>query len=312
MKQVSVLPFVIAFASLALGLALVAMPGCRPRPRTADPALLKAEKAWRQQRLARLTAPDGWLTLVGLHWLRPGENSAGSAPSSRVTLPGAPPEVGTFILSPDGSVVFEAAPGADVTLGGEPVTRRELRTDADGGPDILHVGRLLFYVIKRGDRLAVRVKDPRSPRRTHFLGLDYYPIDPSYRVTATFEPFAHPKKVTVPTVVGVSETMEAPGMVHFTLHGRKLSLEPLIESPGDTSFFFIFRDATSGKETYGAGRFLSAEAPKNGTLVLDFNRAYNPPCAFTPYATCPLPPPENVLPVAIRAGEKKYRGGHGE
>jgi len=301
-----------ALAIILGAVSLTPTAGCRgPAPKPADEAFIRAEKQWRAERLARLTAKDGWLTLVGLQWLQPGENTFGSDPANHVVLPGVAPHLGSFVLSAEGRVTLRALPGADLTLDGRPVTKKVLRSDADGKPDVLHVGRLRCYVIRRGNRFAIRIKDPQSPVRTHFKGLDDYPIDPSYRVEATFEPFAKPEKVAVPTGVGISEEMEAPGLVHFTLAGRKLSLKPLVESPGDTELFFIFRDATSGKETYGAGRFLYAKAPQNGRLVLDFNRAYNPPCAFTPYATCPLPPEGNDLPLPIHAGEKAYRGGHG-
>ncbi|NOZ79057.1 MAG: DUF1684 domain-containing protein [Acidobacteria bacterium] len=296
----------------AIVVSLTPVTGCHNKgaPR-ADQAFTRQELQWRAQRLRRLTAPDGWLTLIGLDWLEPGPNSAGSAPRSVVLLPGAAPHAGDFILGPDQTVTFQAAPGAHITLAGRNVGRAQLRSDADGNPDILHAGRLEFYVIKRGARFAVRVKDPLSPTRTHFQGLSYFPIDPAYRVTATFTPFATPRKVEVPTMIGTTATMEAPGLVHFTLGGKPLTLTPLVETPGDTTFFFVFRDATSGKETYGGGRFLDTPAPKGSTLVLDFNRAYNPPCAFTHFATCPLPPEGNDLPVPVYAGEKAPHTTHG-
>lgn len=278
-----------------------------------DPAYVKEIEAWRQQRVASLTSENGWLTLVGLSWLEPGENRFGSAPGAAVRLPadsGAPADAGTFVLGGDGRVTVRALPGSGVTLDGQPVTERVLRSDAEGQPDVLQVGRLRLYAIRRGVRTGIRVKDPEAATRRDFKGLDYFPIDPSYRVEASFVPYTKPRQVKVPTVVGVEETMTAPGTVHFTLRGKECTLEPLVESPDDSSFFFIFADPTNGKTTYGAGRFLSTPRVYGGTAVLDFNQAFNPPCAFTPFATCPLPTPSNRLSVAVEAGEKAYAGGH--
>ncbi len=286
---------------LAEGFAIVA----RAEERADDYAREIAE--WRQGRLARLTSEDGWLTLVGLHWLKPGENRFGSDPANEVVLPAgkAPALAGSFLLE-EGRVRVRALPGSGLTLEGAAVGERELRTDATGEPDVVRLGELRFYVIERGGRFAVRVKDPQAATRREFPGLDYFPADPRFRVTADFVPYESPKEVSVPTVLGTVETMRAPGRVRFELDGRSLSLEPVLEDPGAAELFFIFKDATSGRETYPAGRYLYAPLPKDGKVVLDFNKAYNPPCAFTPYATCPYPPRENWLPVRIEAGEK-YR-----
>ncbi len=288
--------------------AVLAVTACRNPKRAVDPAFLESETAWRSEREARLTRPDGWLTLVGLHWLEPGENTFGSDPANTVTLPEAPgvaPHGGVFVLGEDGVVTIRCRPGAGVTLNGQPVEETVLQSDVDPeGPDILHAGRILFYVIRRADRTGIRVKDPESPTRTGFKGLNWYPPDPTWVVTGHLERFAEPRKVEISTAIGTTEEMLAPGVIRFTVQGADLSLTPLISSPGDTDLFIVFADATSGPETYGAGRFLDAEAAPDGTVKLDFNRAYNPPCAFTPHATCPLPPPENVLPIPIRAGEK--------
>ena len=166
-----------------------------------------------------------------------------------------------------------------------------------------------LYVIERGDRLAIRVKDANNPTRRRFKGIESFPIDPSYHVQGTFEPYPAPRRVTVATAQGPTQTMLVPGLVRFSLAGRALTLEPFVTSPEDPTFFFVFRDATAGSETYGAGRFLDASAPARGssTVVLDFNEATNPPCALTPFATCPLPPQGNVLPIRIEAGER-YSG----
>ncbi len=302
-----------ALAALAL-LALAATLACGPRTPAADPSFVQAEEAWRAQREARLNTDDGWLTLVGLYWLSPGENPFGSGDGNPVVLPaadGVAPASGVFVLGEDGSVTVRCAPGAGVTLHGEPVTEAVLRADTDeGGPDILHAGRILFYVIRRGDRVGIRVKDPESPARTQFRGLSWYPPDPEWVVTGTFVPFETPRTVEIASAAGTTETAEIPGAVRFTIGGRELELLPM-SSDVSEGLFFVFADATSGPETYGAGRFLDVPPPDGeGHVELNFNRAYNPPCVFTPYATCPLPIPENVLPIPVRAGERMYTGHH--
>ena len=284
---------------------------CARRPH-ADPAYVAEIRAWQAKRLTALTADDGWLTVAGLFWLKPGENRFGSAATNEIVLPGAgtPSRAGDLELRPDGTVIARPDPAAGVTLDGGPVPERPLRTDRDGGsPDVLRIGSVGFYVIDRAGKLAVRVKDSRNPARLEFKGIESYPVDPSYRVEGTFEPYREPRRVSVATAQGPSQTMLVPGVVRFELRGRKLSLEPFLESPDDDNFFFVIRDQTSGKETYGASRFLDVPAPAKGStaVVMDFNMARNPPCAFTPFATCPLPLPGNVLPVRVEAGEK-YSG----
>jgi uncharacterized protein len=265
-------------------------------------------EAWRRERLQRLTADGGWLTVVGLIWLKPGANTFGADPASDVVLPAhsAPPQAGTFVLE-SGRVRVEVRPGAAVTLDGKPVTRAALRSDAGGAtPDVLSLGALTMQIIDRGGRLGVRLKDMKSPARAAFKGLRYFPINPRFRVVATFVPHREPTSIKVPNVLGMVESMPSPGYASFVIDGAPpaapLRLDAVLE-PGETRLFFIFRDATSGKTSYGAGRFLYADPPANGKVVLDFNRAYSPPCAFTPHATCPLPPPNNRLPIAIEAGE---------
>ncbi len=279
----------------------------------ADDDFQKTEQLWREGRAKRIASPNGWLTLVGLHWLQPGDNVFGSDPACGVPLPPgkAPHHAGVLVLE-DRVVRIKPAPGAGVTLDGQPVGERVLGDDSSEKTDVLSLGDLSFFVIKRGDRFGVRVKDPQSPLRASFKGLDYFPADPKWRIRATFAPYDAPRKVEVPNVLGTIDTMEAPGVVKFTLDGKELTLEPVVEDPDDPRLWFIFKDATSAKETYGGGRFLYAEMPKNGKVVVDFNQAYNPPCAFTPYATCPLPPRQNWLPIRVEAGEKAFAGGDHE
>ncbi len=260
---------------------------------------------WRAEREAALRSDNGWLTLVALAWLRPGENRFGSAKDCAVVLdaPGIPADGGSLFL--EGERVRVVSRSGALTLDGAPAGDRELRSDAKGKPDVLRLGRLSFYVIRRGDRFGVRVKDPDAPTRVRFRGLAYFPENPAYQVEARFVGFEKPVEISVPTAIGGVEKDTATGRLEFTLRGQALTLTPFSD-PETGALFIVFRDATSGTTTYGAGRFLDADPPKGGKVILDFNRAYNPPCAFTPFATCPLPPRENRLPVAVEAGEKKY------
>lgn len=272
----------------------------------AEPGFLEDYTRWRTARTARLAGPEGWLTLVGLHWLSEGENAVGSDPALPVALPAgkAPARVGVFLLEA-GKVRVKADPAAGLRLEGRPVTEAELRTDQDGTPDVLRLDSLSLTIIRRGERSAVRVRDAENPLRKSFHEVPAFPPKAAYRVVATFTPYPAPKEVSIPTVLGTPTTMRAPGTAAFRLGGRTYTLEP-VQEPGDTELFFIFHDRTAGKETYPAGRFLYADPPKDGKVVLDFNRAVNPPCAFTPFATCPLPPRQNWLPVRIPAGEQTF------
>ena len=290
---------------LVAALVLVAA-ACTENVPSPDPAYVAEIEAWRAERLERLTADDGWLTVVGLDWLAPGVNRFGSDPANEIPLsePGIPALAGTVELRDDGSVIARAESEATVTVNGGPLVESALHSDAQGDPDVVRVGRLSFFIIDRGGRLAARVKDPEAPARTDFAGLEHFPIDPRHRVTARLEPYPEPREVQIPTVLGTPTTMLAPGVLRFTLRGEELSLEPYQESPDEASYFLIFRDHTSGETTYGGGRFLDADAVgADGTTVLDFNLAYSPPCAFTPHATCPLPPSQNSLRIAVEAGE---------
>lgn len=297
-------------AAPALLLAFVSL-SCR-RPPAADPAYAAEIGTARALRETRLASDGGWLTLVALHWLTPGENPVGSDPTSSIALetPGVPPRACVFDLRPDGSVVLRGEPGAPIAVNGTPPSGDPLVTDRDGKPDVVTVGRARLTVIERGGKLAVRARDPESPRRLGFRGLEHFPVDPALRVTGTFEPYDAPREIETPSAQGPPQKALAPGLVRFTLAGKEYELEPTVESPADETFFFVFSDATAGTETYGAGRFLYAARPKAGEtrVVLDFNLAQNPPCAFTPYATCPLPLPKNVLPVRIEAGERVPAG----
>ena len=293
---------------IGLGAWLVAWSIAGAGAGAGDATYVHEIESWRRERLQRLTADGGWLTVAGLTWLKPGANTFGADPASDVVLPAhsAPAQAGAFVLEA-GRVRVEVRPGAAVTLAGKPVTRAALRSDAGGAtPDVLALGALTLQIIDRGGRLGVRLKDLKNPARAAFKGLRYFPISARFRVVATFVPHPKPVSLKVPNVLGMVESMPSPGTATFVLDGDPaappLRLDAVLE-PGETQLFFIFRDATSGKSSYGAGRFLYADPPVNGKVVLDFNRAYSPPCAFTPHATCPLPPANNRLPVAIEAGE---------
>ncbi len=269
------------------------------------PSYRSAIERWRAAREAALRADDGWLTVAGLFWLKEGENAAGADPSAAVQLPAgsAPARIGSFILR-GRAVRFQAVPRAGVRLNGKPVDAADLNTDGSGKPDVLSIGRLKLLVIERGGRYAVRLKDNGSELRKEFAGCQWFPVDESWRIRAHFVPYAEPKKMAFDTVVGVKEEMSSPGYLTFTHGGNEYRLEPAVE---DDSLFIVFRDATSGRSTYGGARFLNADMPKNGSVVLDFNKAVNPPCAFTAYATCPIAPKQNRLTLAITAGER-YSG----
>ncbi len=283
-----------------------------PAARAGD-AYVDSLTALRAKREARLRSPQGWLAVAGLSWLKPGENAFGSDSSLAVPLPAGagPARAGVFVLEETAGgprVTVRAAPGVDLRLEGEPVTEKVLAADDTGHPDRLQLGRLTFWVIRRAELTGIRLRDPESPILRDFTGVDFFPIDAAYRVTGTLEPFPGPTRIPVPSMIGTVDSVASPGRVRFSLEGRSLSLVPIAEDPDDPSdLFFIFQDATSGGETYGAGRFLSARLGDDGHVVLDFNQAYNPPCAFNPFTTCPLPPEGNVLPVPVRAGEKAYR-----
>ncbi|MDO9694358.1 MAG: DUF1684 domain-containing protein [Candidatus Latescibacteria bacterium] len=283
--------------------------GCGPHEAPADPAHLAEVEARHAARIERLRDETGWLTLVGLHPLRDGANTVGSAADAGARLPTAAPARLGVVTADATGYSFEAAAGADVRriVGGDTlaVTSVAMAPDIPGPPTVLRSGSLLFHVIVRGGRGFLRVKDRESEVRRGFTGIERFPVGGRWRVTARLEPHVPPRGVMVPDVLGNLEESPSPGTLVFTLEGRECRLTP-VGGPGE-ELFIVFADATSGGETYGGGRFLSADPPRpDGTVVLDFNLATNPPCAFTPYATCPLPPQGNTLPVAVRAGEKTW------
>ena len=278
-----------------------------------DPAWRQQLDAWRAQREHELSAPDGWLTLVGLEWLKPGVNSFGTAPDNQIKIRAqGPAHFGLLTVS--GSTVQLLSPTggfpAEFEIDGKPAREGLLSAD-DAKPSTLTWHGLTMVVLPRGGRYALRIKDAGSPTRTGFHGLRWYRPDQHFRVTAKWIPFTPPHVEKIPTIIGTTLNMPAPGIAEFTLNDKTLRLEPVIEGGEEDKLFFILRDTTSQSTTYQAARFLHTTLPSHGVaqpgvLTLDFNELYNPPCAYTPYATCPLPPEQNRLTVAIEAGEQRY------
>ena len=262
---------------------------------------------WQKARITRLTAPDGWLSLVGLDWLQPGQNRLGSAADNDIVLAKAPAHLGTITWAEDGTLSVSLDDDSGATIDGEKKTDAVLLDDSHATPTTIAFGSVNFIAIDRSGRKGLRVRDGEAETRAHFAGIERFPVDPGWRVIADWKPLDPPFQLATGTVIGTIENYPAPGKAVFEREGQRFELYPVIEVPGDTQLFLIFADATSGKETYGAARFLYADMPRDGKIVLDFNKAYNPPCAFTPYATCPLAPPENRLALRVAAGELKYR-----
>lgn len=266
---------------------------------------------WRAKRLASLTSETGWLTPVALYWLKDGETSFGRASSQAFSLDDAAlaPDTGVFLLQ-DHHVRYVAHAPNVMTHRGQPVTSIDLVSDASDEPTELIAGPLHFMVIDRSGRLGVRVRDSVSPNRVQFKGLQYFPARADWHIQARFEPYVPEHKIRIVNILGMTEDMTSPGAIVFERDGKTWRLDAILEDPGDDQLFVMFSDRTSGKETYGAGRFLYTELPHGSRIEVDFNEAFNPPCAFTDFATCPLPPEQNRLTLAVDAGELKYERPH--
>jgi uncharacterized protein len=315
----------VASAMLSVG-ALVALVAAAPESAPLDPASYQKEiETWRAQRIADIKRQDGWLSYIGRFGLEEGESRIGSDPAAQVVLPAgkAPRLVGTLVRHGD-SVTFVPAPGLAASLTAE----RHLPADHgllapapagaaltgplaltyDGSaeqPTVVHVGTISFFVIQRLDQWIVRIQDSQAPALATFKGIDTFPVRADLRVVASYEPYNPPKPIPITTVVGEAETWGATGAVVFERDGKTYRLDAVEESGG--RLFIVFGDKTNGFETYGAGRFLDTEGPQDGRVVVDFNKAYNPPCAISTYAVCPLPPPQNRLQLRVTAGEKTIR-----
>jgi uncharacterized protein (DUF1684 family) len=283
--------------------------GCRPAaapPLEWNDAVIMQIEAWRAEHEDSYTR--NWVTIEGLHFLKPGTQSAGSAPDNDVVLiPSLPARLGSFTVAAD-EVTFDPDPGASIAINGEAATSAMVLAD-DGAeePDVVEANGASVVVHRSGARVSLRVRDPNGERARTFQGFEWFPISRDYRVLGRFIPDATPRNLPVVNTFGDVDTYETEGVVEFTLNGDLLRLRPFTTEPG--RFYFVFNDASSGDETYEAARFLYSDLQQDGTTILDFNEAYNPPCSFNPFTTCPIPLPENRLPIKVLAGEKKYRGG---
>jgi len=260
---------------------------------------------WRAEHETEIKKDNGWLTVVGLFWLKTGKNTVGAGSGYDIELTDNF-KAGKFgeIDFSGGKAVLTVADGVNATANGKPARLVDLTPDEKGKGPTITTGSQSFFVIKREDRVGVRLKDSNSKARREFTHLNWFEIDPKLRINAKFEKYETPKEVLVPNVLGGEFKMTSPGVVKFKLGDKDFAFETIDE--GEGQLFIIFRDLTSRTETYGAGRFLYADWPVGDTVVLDFNKAENPPCAFTEYATCPLPPQQNRLQIEIKAGEKRY------
>jgi uncharacterized protein (DUF1684 family) len=258
-------------------------------------------KTWDDQRIHELKDRGGWLNLAGLFWLRQGKNTVGSDSTNDVIFPGTqtPPTIGTFIVD-SVSVTLEVAEGVDVHCEGQEVNKLDMTPGIKA--NVAELNNLVWFILRRDERFAVRLRDLNHPNLAKLDHVERYPLSLKWRIKATFVPFGKPRKIMVPTVIGIDQETDCYGTLEFRYKGKKYSLLP---TGGTIPYFIVFADATSALETYGGGRFLMTESLPDGSLILDFNKAQNPPCAFTPYATCPLPLKENYLPFPVTAGEKK-------
>jgi uncharacterized protein (DUF1684 family) len=282
--------------SLLILIALVATASNNP----IDSAYQQSFDKWKAEQVNDLKT--NWLVLAGLFWLKPGDNSFGSDSASAILFPKGPAHAGVFTLQGE-DVTAKFSPDAHAVIDGKPATNQTLLPDSSGKRTIVEMGSLRFYVIKRGARLGIRLKDLDSEAARNFHDLVFFPLDLNYRVTAKWVPSDGKKTVDVPTVLGDVNPTPVTGTAVFTLNGQQFQLTDLGGDPSK-GLFIVFNDLTSKTETYPGGRFLDTDPVVNGTVVLDFNRAYNPPCAVTPYATCPLAPKENRLTIALPVGEK--------
>jgi len=294
--------FITAATATALLLSSTSLPAA-----AAGSAAPQSLEAWRAARVAALTSDSGFLTLAGLYWLERPRSSFGRARSSTFVLdhPAMPRRLGQFEIRGD-TVQFVASRRDSVFAGTTAVERIEMRNDRSGAPTVLRHGPIEFFVIERSGKLAVRVRALDSPRRRDFPGIEYFDASDAWRVTARYEAYEPVRQIPIMNVLGMEDDMPSPGAIVFEKEGREWRLDVIDEDPASDTLFVMFADATSGRTSYGAGRFLYVDRPRDGKVVVDFNRAYNPPCAFNDFATCPLPPPQNRLELAVTAGERKF------
>jgi uncharacterized protein len=286
--------------------------GCSKKTNTLDIKAYQEEiKQWQDKRTASLTRENGWLTLCGLFWLKEGENTFGSDSSNTIVFPiGKAPKVAGSVWLEKGKLRLQARPGIELRYKDSLVSSLVMQSDEGKvEPTILTTNTLSFYTIKRGEQFGVRVKDKENSARIHFKGLEYFPIDPKWRIEAKFEAYNPPKVIQIATIINTVENDTCPGTLVFDVDGATYRLDAVLERGTPDQIFIMFSDETSGKETYGLGRQLYADMPDvDNEVILDFNKAYNWPCAYTEFATCPIPPRQNHLSLLVQAGEKKYPG----
>lgn len=285
-----------------ISLLLLTVVSCTQKP-NADPEYIKEIEDWDKRRVERLREEDGWLNLAGLFWFKEGENKIGSAKDNDIVFPSGPDYIGSMFLK-DSSVTIIVNPGINVISNGQTVTEMTLQSDQSGNPTLLQTGSLRWNVIKRTKGFGIRLRDLNADLVKNFKGIERFPVDKDWKIEASFDVYDPPKKILIPDIVGTVDEELCPGAVVFVKDGKEYRIDA-IES--GQRFFLIFADETSGIETYGAGRFMYVDKPDSaGKIILDFNKAYNPPCVFTKFATCPLPPKENYLKLRIEAGEKMW------
>lgn len=292
--------------------SLALMLACAPDLPVQDPEQHRVEiEAWHSRRVEALRQPDSWFSVVGLYWLEAGQNSFGSDPKNTLVFPAnAPPRIGTFIRTGN-SVEMNVQTGVPVTHDGKEVSSLALTSNDPRRPTVARLGSFHWFVIERADRIGIRLRDSAAPAIEAFDGIEVFPISLEWRIPARLDRYDPPKMIRIPNIIGTVSVQPSPGAVVFEVNGEKLRLD-VTGDPNGERFSIVFGDRTNATETYGGGRFLTVNAPdERGRMFIDFNRATNPPCAFTEFATCPLPPRQNHLPVRIVAGEKIYRhSGH--
>ena len=265
---------------------------------------IKEINAWDRQRVENLKGENGWLNVAGRFTMMPGQKTVGADSANHIVFPAgkAPAHMGYFIVQ-DSAVHFVALPGTEVYAGGKLFSTGVIFKKGDVKGVVLSHKSLRWFVIERSGRFILRLRDFESDELKNFTHIDRYPVDESWRIEAEFEPVKEKKNITFENVIGTTTEMEFMGTLSFERNGEKYTLNAVL----DEDLFIVFADSTTGKETYRGGRMLHAAIPKKGEkVILDFNKAYNPPCAFTDFATCPLPPKENILPLRVEAGEKNY------
>ncbi len=285
-----------------LFMILLTLNACNQNGDSSDDAYLKEINRWKEKRLERLKSENGWLNLAGLFWLEEGINTIGSDSSNSIIYPDkAPPRLGKYILR-NRQFSFVPEPGVEVLMEGKTIEELEIKTDKTGKPSLLETGSLAWFIIERGDQFGIRLRDYEHPAIDQLTHIECYPADPAWKIEAQFEAYEEPRELLIPTIIGTVEKNMCPGILRFNVKGVQQEFYPVAAGK---RLFVIFADETNALETYGGGRFLYLQKPDNrGLVAIDFNKTFNPPCAFTRFATCPLPPRENFLTVRIAAGEK--------